>query len=332
MNILSPMATGNGAYVIHNALAEKIADYHICGYNPYWTLFPPALPFCCHNRQSTEIIHTTPDYACFFTKKNTPLVITFHNFVLDKFMGNYSSVPQQIHYKTDLRIFTRRSIAVASAITSVSKFTANLVKKELGFSGELKVIHNGIDTNLFRPTKKVSTNKVKVLFSGNLTRRKGADLLPLIAEELDDNIEIIYTRGLRTKNKLPPLPNLTNIGKVRFCDMPKVYQQADILLFPTVREGFGLAAAEAMSCGLPVVTTNCSSLPELIVQGKGGYLCTLGNVKEFAARINELAVSPELRRDMGEFNRERVEEKFTIERMIRDYTQLFESVLACHSV
>lgn len=324
------MATGNGAYVIHNTLADRIPNYHICGYNPYWTLCPPALPFLCHSRQQTDIIHTTPDYACFFTKKNTPLIITFHGFAVDKFMDKYSSLAQQIHGKTDLRFFTRRSIAKASAISSVSQFTADLVKRELGFSGDIKVISNGINTNRFVPSKKVAANTIKVLFSGNLTRRKGADLLPLIAEQLDNNIEIIYTSGLRTKDRLPPLPNLRNIGNVKFRDMPEVYQQADILLFPTVREGFGLAAAEAMSCGLPVVATNCSALPELVVQRESGYLCSLGNVNEFAGRINELAASPELRREMGGFNRARIEDHFTVDRMIHKYKQLFETVLSTH--
>jgi hypothetical protein len=82
--IVSPMATGNGACVIHQALANKIPNYHICGYNPYWTLCPPALPFLCRQHGIPDIIHTTPDYAAFFKREKIPLVITFHNFVLDK--------------------------------------------------------------------------------------------------------------------------------------------------------------------------------------------------------------------------------------------------------
>ena len=69
-------------------------------------------------------------------------------------------------------------------------------------------------------------------------------------------------------------------------------------------------------------------MPELIIHGKGGYLCELGNVNEFASRINELAASPNLRNQMGEFNRSRVEEKFTVERMINEYRMLYENILA----
>jgi glycosyltransferase involved in cell wall biosynthesis len=234
---------------------------------------------------------------------------------------------QRIHHQTDLRFFTRKALSAATVVTAVSHFTAKLVKKELGYGGNIQVIYNGVDTNRFFTKQKKETVLIKVLFSGNLTRRKGVGLLPLIADKLNANIEILYTTGLRTKKKLPPHPNLKNIGAVPYSYMPKVYQDADILLFPTAREGFGLAAAEAMACGLPVVATNCSSLPELIVDGKGGYLCELGNVDEFAARINELSASPSLRRKMGEYNRTKVEKVFTLDRMIKEYQDLFQEVL-----
>lgn len=108
--------------------------------------------------------------------------------------------------------------------------------------------------------------------------------------------------------------------------MPEIYQDADILLFPTVREGFGLAAAEAMASGIPVVTTNCSALPELVHHGKGGYLCSIGNVDDYAKRINFLASSPEIRKKMGEYNRQRIEENFTLSIMINRYEKLFDTV------
>ncbi len=326
MKISSPMAIGNGAYVVHQILARKVSGYKLCGYNPYWTLLPPVLPFV-FGAGKADIIHTSPDYACFAKRKNIPLVITFHNLVLDQFMMAYSSLAQQIHYKTDLRYFTKKSLELASVVTSVSQFTADLVRDELGYSDEIRVIYNGVDEELFSPAKKISGRKIKVLFSGNLIRRKGADILPLIAKQLDPGIEIVYTKGLRTKNSLPDFPNLKNIGTIPFAQMPQVYRDADILLFPTVREGLPLAVIEAMACGLPVVATNCSSLPELIVNGNGGYLCELGNVSEFVSRINELAASSVLRREMGQFNRVRVEEKFTLQRMVGDYRIMFEQIL-----
>jgi len=321
------MATGNGAYIIQRILGNKIPDYHICGYNPYWTLCPPVLPFLCRQQGIPNIIHTTPDYAAFFKRGKIPLVVTFHNLILDSFMRRYSSLPQRIHYKTDLRFFTRKALSAATIVTAVSQFTAKLVKRELGYRGNIQVIYNGVDTNTFFPKQKKETELIKVLFSGNLTRRKGVDMLPLIADKLDANIKILYTSGLRTKKKLPAHPDLKNIGAVPYSYMPKVYQDTDILLFPTVREGFGLAIAEAMACGMPVVASNCSAIPELIDNGKGGFLCPVGDVDAFTEKINLLADSPKLRHEMGEYNRTKVEKMFTIDRMVNEYKDLFEKVL-----
>jgi len=98
-------------------------------------------------------------------------------------------------------------------------------------------------------------------------------------------------------------------------------------LFPTVREGFPLVVAEAMASGLPIVATNCSSLPELVDEGRGGFLCEQGDARAFAQKINLLAESVELRREMGTYNRAKVERQFKLETMVREYRSLFNEVL-----
>lgn len=327
-NIISPLATGNGAYVIHQNLENLIEKYEVLPYNPYRTLFPPAL-FSIGRNTKAAIIHTTPDYAFFHKRKNVPLIVTFHNYVLDRYMRSYSSSAQKLHYQTDLKWLTKKTVEIADEITAVSEFTANLAKNDLGLDKDIRVIYNGVDESLFRPVKKTGLleNKIKVLFSGNLSTRKGIQWLLPIAERLNPNISIMYTSGLRGSGSLPWHPRLESIGRVEYGNMPSLYQSSDILLFPTVREGFGLAAAEAMSCGLPVVATNCSSLPELIDHDKGGFLCGLGDVGDFSNKINKLAESAKLRKEMGEHNREKVERLFTLKRMASEYQELFDRVV-----
>lgn len=312
---------------MHQSLANHIPSYEVFDFHPYWTLIPPALPFLIEAR-SPDIIHTTPDYAVFFKKKNVPLIVTFHNLVLDSFMTPYSSLLQRLHYATDLRLFTKKAVDSADIVTSVSRFAAGLVREELNYKRQIRVIYNGVDTACFRPLKRFASRKIKVLFSGNLTRRKGANLLPLIAKRLGKGIEIVYTQGLQPRRSWFNSENLRSIGRIPHDEMPGVYNSADILLFPTVREGFGLAAAEAMACGLPVVATDCSSLPELIDHEKGGFLCPLGDAAAFADKINLLADSPRSAKEMGEYNRAKVEKQFTVERMVSDYISLFEEVLS----
>lgn len=326
--VLSPMARGNGAYVLHKTLEGHIDGYRVCGYDPRWEFFPLALPFFFRN-EKPSLIHTTPDYGLFFHRNDIPHVITVHHLVLDSFMRQYSLLFQRIHYKTDLSLFTRISLNKADAVTAVSNFSANMVRSELGFAGPIRVIYNGIDTDRFFPgTKSEKRQCVRVLFAGNLSLRKGANLLPEIARRLAPRIEILYTSGLRGGTTLPALPNLKKLGKLSVEEMPYLYQRCDILLFPSVREGFGLVAAEAMACGLPVVATDCSALPELIDHGKGGFLCPVGDIDTFAGKINLLAESPRLRREMGEHNRAKVEKMFKMDQMIRQYRDLFEEVLS----
>lgn len=327
MKIISQIASGNGAHVIHKSLEAHVANYQVISYKPSKTLFPPLLCRVGKNIK-VDLIHTTADYGLFHAKKGIPLVLTFHNYVLDAFMHAYSSTLQNFHYQTDLKWFTQRSTRLADQITAVSHYTAHLVERELQLSKSIKVIYNGIDERNFTPAQgKKSRDRIKVLFSGNLTTRKGAHWLLPIVERLNPNIDIYYTSGLRGKGSLVDHPRLFNVGLVEYAQMPSLYQSMDLLLFPTVREGFGLAAAEAMGCALPVVASNCSALPELIDSGKGGFLCAVGDVDDFAEKINVLAEDKILRKEMGDYNRSKVERLFTLERMVKEYQCLFESVM-----
>jgi len=327
LQIISPIASGNGAFILHKRLEENINGYKVCPFHPNRTLFPPFLSLVGRKLKS-EIIHTTPDYAFFHKRKGVPLITTFHNYILDNYMNPYSSFLQNIHYQTDLKWFTKISVRLADEVTAVSKFTADLTKRELGLSNNIRVIYNGVDEAIFKPKKNEMRKKsIKVLFSGNLTTRKGAHWLLPILEKLPSNISIMYTSGLRGAGELTNHPRFVSVGKVPYAEMPELYRSADMLLSPTVREGLPLAVMEAMACGLPVVATNCSSLPELIDHGEGGFLCGLGDVDDFANKINLLAGDYQLRKEMGEYNREKVEREFALGRMISEYQQLFAKVI-----
>jgi glycosyltransferase involved in cell wall biosynthesis len=82
-----------------------------------------------------------------------------------------------------------------------------------------------------------------------------------------------------------------------------------------------------MACGKPVVATNGSSLPELVIDGKGGFLCEMDNVRDFAEKIRQLTADENLRQEMGKFNRKRIEEMFTIKKMTEEYLTIYRSLL-----
>ena len=107
--IVSPMALGNGAYIIHRLLERRIPEYRVVPYHANWTFIPFMLPVVAKIKQA-HLIHTVPDYACFFYSKKVPLILSFQNYVLDSWMQHYSTWYQKIHYTTDLRIWTRMAI------------------------------------------------------------------------------------------------------------------------------------------------------------------------------------------------------------------------------
>jgi glycosyltransferase involved in cell wall biosynthesis len=100
-----------------------------------------------------------------------------------------------------------------------------------------------------------------------------------------------------------------------------------LFLFPTRQEGFSLSVLEAMACAKPIVTHNCSSLPEQVVDKKGGFLCEVDNIDEIVEKIHILAADKTLRKEMGRFNRERVERYFTLKQMTENYLKLYQEVL-----
>jgi glycosyltransferase involved in cell wall biosynthesis len=101
-------------------------------------------------------------------------------------------------------------------------------------------------------------------------------------------------------------------------------QAIDILLLPSLWEGFGIVLIEAMAAGRPAISTNTSSMPEIIVDGQTGYLVSPGDAETLANRAIELLQNPSWREQFGSAARRRVAELFTLERMIDQLENLFE--------
>lgn len=323
--IWSPMPNGSGAIHVHRQLAETIQGYTVRPFNPRLEYFPPSL--CLLRNEHAAIVHATPDHGALLVSGNQPLVITFHNFVLDQEMHESASLIQRLHYRTDLRWLTAAALRRATAVTAVSAYTAHLVESFFELREPVRVISNGVNTSLFHPASRTKNDKFKVLISGNASRRKGTHLIRGIAQDLDPGIEIVCTFDEQELDQWTGSPsNVRALGKQQVEAMPDVYRNADLLLMPTAREGFGLAVAEAMATGLPIVASDSSTMPALVSHGKGGYLCPLNSPAAFARRINELAAAPALRERMGEYNRDKVVKEFTMQTMINGYDALFREV------
>ena len=103
----------------------------------------------------------------------------------------------------------------------------------------------------------------------------------------------------------------------------RLFRNADIFIFPTIREAFGLVLLEAMSTGLPIVASSEGCIPEIL---PNGLLFKKGNVKEMVSQVLLLIHSQQLRNELGNLNRNRYEENYTIDiygkRMIKAFQEM----------
>lgn len=102
---------------------------------------------------------------------------------------------------------------------------------------------------------------------------------------------------------------------------------ADLFMLPSEQESFGLAALEAMSCGVPVIASDAGGLPEVVVEGETGFLCKVGDVETMAARAIQLLNDREMHREFGEAAVHRVRTEFCAARVIPQYEDLYRRVL-----
>ncbi|MDY7019582.1 MAG: glycosyltransferase family 4 protein, partial [Chloroflexota bacterium] len=121
---------------------------------------------------------------------------------------------------------------------------------------------------------------------------------------------------------------VTFTGQVTMEELVKCYSTSEIAVVPSLYEGFGFPAAEAMSCKLPVVATRGGALPEVVGQdGDAGILVPPGNPGDLAAAIKRLLSDEPLRQKMGEAGRKRIEQNFTWEQAAKKVLKVYEELL-----
>jgi len=297
-------------------------------YPTYYSLFPQLSRVLNPENGHADITHCNT-WNGFAFKGDESLVLTEHHVVHDPIFEPFKSLGQRVFHKLVYR-YEARSLEVADAVTCVSQYTKRMLEETFGYS-DVQVIYNGVDPEVFQPLEidrntlcrrfGLTGNEKILLFVGNPSRRKGADLLPKIMNQLDDSYILLTTAGLRDTTFGGR--RIRCVGKVLQEELALLYNLCDVLLFPSRLEGFGLTVAEAMACGKPAIATNGSSLPELVVDGKGGYLCEMDNVDDFVRRIKALCDDASLRHYMGKFNRKRACEMFTLSRMAQEYMRIY---------
>lgn len=314
--------TGADAFVLNLADGQRRQGNTVSvHWLPRSTEFLPALAGRAPP-QGTDIIHVNCDYGFPFMGRGVPVVATLFHWVHDPVFAPYRGPLQALYHRLLLRRFQQRSLRAATAVTTISEYSALQLRTALpGMTA--RVIYPGVDTDFFTPGPARAADGVfRLLFVGSPSRRKGFDLLAPIARALGAGFEVRYAGGPVPRD----IDHLKRIGRLTRPQLLAAYRECDALLLPTRYEGFGLAAAEAMACGKPVIASRCTSLPELVEDGGTGILCPVDEVAAFAAAARRLASEPGTCGAMGRAGRERIVAQFGLAPMAREYAALYASL------
>jgi len=164
----------------------------------------------------------------------------------------------------------------------------------------------GVDTERFRPLRRRGDpDRFRILFVGQVSRRKGVRyLLDAVAGLGIADAEVVLVGGLEEPGALEPYARcVTHVSHVPYGEVHRVFQQADVFVYPSLHEGSALAIYEALASGLPVITTFNSG--SVVRDGIDGCVVPVRNASAILDKLRMLHARPELRRRMGRAARER---------------------------
>ncbi|MGH8370564.1 MAG: glycosyltransferase family 4 protein [Gammaproteobacteria bacterium] len=280
----------------------------------------------------TDLVHAGSWQGFAFKRVGVPLIVTEHQYISNPDFAPYRNIPQMLYHHLFVERWVRRSYAAADAIVAVSEYCATAMRSDL--RKPVTVIHNWVDTASFSPRKNTPESvpraqPFKLLFVGNPSRWKGADLLPVIAERLGQGFELNCLGGLRRGfHKIRVRDNMRLLEPRQPDRMPELYRAMDAVLIPTRYESFGYVALEAMACGLPVVGFDSSGTAEVCQHGKTALLAPVEDVERLAGYIRQLAAAPSLCAELGAAGRHRAVEHFNEADAVSAYLDVYTTILS----
>ncbi len=174
-----------------------------------------------------------------------------------------------------------------------------------------------------------------ILFLGFITELKGCFDLPEIAKKVIEQNEYVkfIIAGSGKVERLQKI--LSEKGIAQYFEFPgwvnqeekeRLLKNADIFFLPSYTEAMPMSILEAMGYGLPIVTTNVGGIPQLIEEGKNGYMTDPGNIDGFAKAILALINDSDLAYNMGKVSIEKASEKYSLEAHLRKVCTLYKKI------
>jgi len=331
---------------------EKSKNFKIYRFNSYLkfkeyrTSFK-LLPFLLKNEKNIDIIHShslrsfQEDNGLIVSLiKKKPLVISPHGGI--SINWDYrDKIPKMISDKTlgYLKKFLKPHYI------AVTKMEIPLIKEYGADDDHIHFIPHGVNTDIFKPVDGSSLKKKLglensdiILYVGRIAKGKGVDklikILNLVIKK-NKKIKLVVIGG--DAGYLPRVKNIiqqynlskyvTLVGYVSKFNLPKYYSMADLIVYPSRQEIFGLVLVEAMACGKAVVGSNIMGPSEIIVNGETGYTSDFMNLTKVSEMIIELFNDRTLLTQMGKKSLERVKKFYTWKRAADSHYKLYMNVL-----
>ncbi len=241
----------------------------------------------------------------------------------------YTFIPMQIRVARQLDV-----------LMTVSQKSAQDIEEEFELEqGRVRVIEIGVDMDLFKPMPEIERRPDRLIatISANAPLKGLPFLLKAFADLRRDrphlNLTVIGRDGHEQTRRLMKKLDLTGsvefTGRIATEEIIQRYAKSTIAVVPSLYEGFGLPAAEAMACKVPVVSTHAGALPEVVGDdGAAGVLVKPGSAESLAREISALLDAPQKRLDMGEQGRLRVGNLFTWRRTAERTADLYREAIA----
>ncbi|MFH1545304.1 MAG: glycosyltransferase family 1 protein [archaeon] len=291
--------------------------------------FPGRIP------RNYEIFHLSNQFLSRIAQRNKPSVITCMDVIPRALKEDY---PKALVFLLDKCM---KKMSEAESIIVPSEFTKREIKKYYGIGEEvIKVIPLGYNKKVFKPMKKsiarkklrINKDKKIILNVGSEEPRKNIPLLIDAFDELreqEKKVELIRvgeerkeTRKLIEKKRLTKV--IAYYNNVPEEKLALLYNSADVFVFPSTYEGFGLPLLEAMACNTPIITTSETSIPEVV--GKSALFLEEKNSIELRELIKEVLNNNKLREKIVRQGKKQVK-GFSWEKCAKKTIETYKEVL-----
>jgi N-acetyl-alpha-D-glucosaminyl L-malate synthase BshA len=316
----------------------QVVEYPLFQYPPYSLALTSKMVEVA-NQAHLDLIHVhyaVPHTSSAYMAKqmldgNLKIVTTLHGTDITLVGSNPNYMP-----------ITRFSLEHSDGITSVSEFLREETLETFGITVPIEVIPNFIDPDIFIKQANPKTREtfaphgekiVMHLSNFRPVKRLGdiVDVFALVQKEIPAKLLLVGDGPERYKAEQHIREH--GVGEhVKFLGkqeaIVELFSIADVYFLPSETESFGLSALEAMSCQVPVVATSVGGLPEVVVHGETGFLCSVGDVHEMAEAIKLLLRDDRKRQAMGKSARHRAISLFNIHDIVPKYESYYWTLLS----